>query len=63
MTAWNQFTDDQLALIGCGAALAVAFCVMALSYHVGRFVRGDQGVQQTPRPAEAAERIERRRAA
>ena len=39
----RQLSDDQLALLGCAGALAAAFTIMAVSYHVGRIVRG--GVQ------------------
>jgi hypothetical protein len=38
----RQLNDDQLALLGCAGALAAAFTIMAVSYHIGRLVRGDQ---------------------
>jgi hypothetical protein len=38
----RQLSDDQLALLGCAGTLAAAFTIMAVSYHIGRLVRGDQ---------------------
>jgi hypothetical protein len=36
----QNLTDDQTAMLGCGAVLLAAFVVMTLSYHVGNAVRG-----------------------
>ena len=41
MGLMQQMSDDQLALMGCAGALLVAFTIMAVSYHVGRLVRGE----------------------
>ena len=45
---FRRASDDQLALIFCGAALLVCGTIMALSYYVGQW-----GV----RPAESAEAL------
>lgn len=42
MDMLQNLADDQLALLGCAGALAAAFTVMAVSFHVGRLVRGEQ---------------------
>jgi hypothetical protein len=42
----RQLSDDQLALLGCAGTLAAAFTIMAVSYHIGRLVRGER---QAPR--------------
>ncbi len=49
MDVMQPMGDDQLALMGCAGALLVAFTIMAISYHVGRFVRGEQ--RTIPGPA------------
>ena len=36
MEFFHNLTDDQLALLGCAAALVLSGTVMALSYFVGR---------------------------
>jgi hypothetical protein len=33
---WNSLTDDQVALLGCAAALFVTGTMMSLSYYIGR---------------------------
>jgi hypothetical protein len=33
---WQSLTDDQIALLGCAAALSVAGAIMSLSYYIGR---------------------------
>ena len=33
---WKSLSDDQIALVGCAAALTVAGTVMSLSYYIGR---------------------------
>jgi hypothetical protein len=43
LTLLSQMSDDQMALLGCGGALLAAFTVMAVSYHLGRLVRGESG--------------------
>ena len=45
----RQMSDDQLALVGCAGALAAAFTVMAISYHLGRVVRGGQSAKPSVR--------------
>lgn len=37
MSVLQYLSDDQLALIGCAAALAAAGLVMSLSYYLGRW--------------------------
>jgi len=32
----KSLTDDQIALLGCAAALTVAGTIMSLSYYIGR---------------------------
>jgi hypothetical protein len=32
----KTFSDDQIALLGCAAALSVAGTIMSLSYYIGR---------------------------
>jgi hypothetical protein len=54
MELFRQLSDDQLALLGCAGALAAAFTVMAVSYHVGRLVRGDQRTQPVLRMESSA---------
>jgi hypothetical protein len=56
MDLFRQMSDDQLALIGCAGALAAAFTVMAVSYHVGRLVRGDRQEQRVLRLESRRER-------
>lgn len=36
MEIFRNLTDDQLALLGCAAALVLSGTVMALSYFIGR---------------------------
>ena len=45
MDMMHHFSDDQLALLGCAGALLAAFTVMAVSFHVGRLVRGESPAQ------------------
>ena len=40
MTFLQNLTDDQTAVLGCGALLLIAFVTMSVSYHVGVIVRG-----------------------
>lgn len=35
MELLNQLSDDQLALLGCFAAIVVSATIMSLSYYVG----------------------------
>jgi hypothetical protein len=63
----QNLTDDQTAMLGCGAVLLAAFVMMSLSYHVGNAVRGNK---QASRPQITPQRRqttvvaeERRRAA
>jgi hypothetical protein len=49
MDLFNGLSDDQTALIGCAAALAVCGTIMSLSYYVGRFF---QRSQHSPEPHE-----------
>ena len=36
MDFFSQLSDDQVALIGCGVALAVCSGLFAISYHFGQ---------------------------
>lgn len=66
MELMQQMGDDQLALMGCAGALLVAFTIMAVSYHVGRMVRGDSrkfvAPQVRPQP-QGTSAVQQRRAA
>jgi len=44
MEIFRNLTDDQLALLGCAAALVLSGSVMALSYFIGR-TRSQSGPQ------------------
>jgi hypothetical protein len=33
---WKSLSDDQIALVGCAAALLLMGTVMSLSYYIGR---------------------------
>jgi hypothetical protein len=33
---WKSLSDDQIALVGCAAALLLTGTVMSLSYYIGR---------------------------
>ncbi|HEV8002654.1 MAG TPA: hypothetical protein VGP63_22395 [Planctomycetaceae bacterium] len=33
---WKSLSDDQMALVGCAAALLVTGTIMSLSYYIGR---------------------------
>ncbi len=33
---WKSLSDDQMALVGCAAALMVTGTIMSLSYYIGR---------------------------
>jgi hypothetical protein len=33
---WKSLSDDQIALLGCAAALIVTGTMMSLSYYIGR---------------------------
>jgi hypothetical protein len=33
---WKSLSDDQVALVGCAAALIVTGTMMSLSYYIGR---------------------------
>ena len=68
MDFFRQLSDDQFALLGCAGALGAAFTVMAVSYHIGRLVRGDQQTPrivriESPTPAGAAAQTRTKRAA
>lgn len=67
MELMQQMGDDQLALMGCAGALLVAFTIMAVSYHVGRIVRGESRQIAAPqvrtRPQGASLVQQQRRAA
>jgi hypothetical protein len=66
MAFLQNLTDDQTAMLGCGAVLLAAFVMMSLSYHIGNAVRGRR---TSPRQATTDQRRtttvveERRRAA
>jgi hypothetical protein len=56
-----QLTDDQVALLGCLAAIAVSFLLMSLSYHTNPKHRSSQPARdEQPRSQPA---VEKRRAA
>jgi len=70
MEIFHNLTDDQLALLGCAAALVLSGTVMALSYFIGR-ARKQSGSQpglgrdiiSPPVPNDLAATPERRRVA
>jgi hypothetical protein len=33
---WKSLSDDQMALVGCAAALIITGTMMSLSYYIGR---------------------------
>ncbi len=45
----KTLSDDQIALVGCAAALTVAGTIMSLSYYIGRGRMSGAG-QKTSRP-------------
>lgn len=55
-------SDDQMAILGCGAALLVSMVVMTLSAQIGKFVRREDVEPQTE-SARVQPRDQRRRAA
>jgi hypothetical protein len=61
----QNLTDDQTAMLGCGAVLLVAFVMMSLSYHVGNAVRGGRSSlhQVAPRRRATTAVVEERRRA
>lgn len=62
----QNLTDDQTAMLGCGAVLLAAFVTMSLSYHVGNAVRGSRSSRHQIAPQRRATTAvveERRRAA
>ncbi|MGH7201580.1 MAG: hypothetical protein ACREJB_13300, partial [Planctomycetaceae bacterium] len=52
----NALSDDELAMLGCAAALFVCGLLMCLSYYVGRAVRRSQPAER-PRAAPAVVRF------
>jgi hypothetical protein len=66
MELFSNLSDDQVALLGCAAALVTTGTIMCLSYFIGRGrVQGSQVATRVPIPvvAEAAEISEQRSAA
>ena len=62
----QNLTDDQTAMLGCGAVLLAAFVMMSLSYHVGNAVRGNKQParhQITPQRSQSTFVAEERRRA
>lgn len=61
----QNLTDDQTAMLGCGAVLLAAFVMMSLSYHVGNAVRGSRtsSIPVTTERRQAAPVVEERRRA
>lgn len=55
-------SDDQMAILGCGAALLVSMVVMTLSAQIGKFVRREETELQ-PESVRIPQREQRRRAA
>lgn len=53
MDLFSNLTDDQLALLGCFAAILVSATVMSLSYYIGPASR----TAQAPRTLPHVERI------
>jgi hypothetical protein len=46
---WKSLSDDQMALVGCAAALMITGTMMSLSYYIGRGRMAPVG-QKTGRP-------------
>jgi hypothetical protein len=66
MEFFQQLSDDQIALLGCAAALATTGSIMCLSYFIGRDrTQSSQPATHVPMPAIAqlAEVSEKRNAA
>jgi hypothetical protein len=40
---WKSLSDDQMALVGCAAALTITGTMMSLSYYIGRGRRTPAG--------------------
>jgi hypothetical protein len=40
---WKSLSDDQMALVGCAAALMITGTMMSLSYYIGRGRRAPAG--------------------
>jgi hypothetical protein len=55
-------SDDQMAILGCGAALLISMVVMTLSAQVGKFVRREDAEMQ-PESVRVQPSEQRRRAA
>jgi hypothetical protein len=66
MELFSNLSDDQIALLGCAAALVTTGSIMCLSYFIGRGrTQSSQPVTRVPMPAivDAAEISEKRNAA
>jgi hypothetical protein len=66
MELFHNLSDDQIALLGCAAALVTTGSIMCLSYFIGRGrTQGSQPATHVPMPviAEAVEISEKRNAA
>jgi hypothetical protein len=48
---WKSLTDDQVALLGCAAALIVTGTMMSLSYYIGRARLATSGQKPSESPA------------
>ncbi|MAG92226.1 MAG: hypothetical protein CMJ48_00530 [Planctomycetaceae bacterium] len=47
MSFLSNATDDQLALMGCGVALAVSFGLMFVSFYFGKARRNPEQFERT----------------
>jgi hypothetical protein len=59
---WKSLSDDQVALVGCAAALTIAGTVMSLSYYIGRG-RNSSADQNATKPVVFDSKIGRSRPA
>jgi hypothetical protein len=50
---FRSLSDDQIALVGCAAALMIAGTIMSLSYYIGRARTAVEGQTRNTAPATA----------